>query len=236
MVLVMEKFMRKKRWFAVLTISAVMVLGLSACGDSGAASAEDAGSQAVTEQVSEAVSEQTSETSNEALEEVVVDATAYGYGGSDPVEAAAYQYMAEEMSKNYDEADVSIPTVTIVAEDLTNENDVICYGDFWIDNYNIEGDTLKCVSGGNYPGVMHMKKDSEGYVVVRMDQVADGGDFDQSAKELFGDYYEDFMTVYSDSDARDELRRITVTDYVHFNGLSVTQFQDEGWDPVELYQ
>ncbi|MBQ9022808.1 MAG: hypothetical protein IJ108_02705 [Eubacterium sp.] len=220
--------MRIKKWMAVLTISAVMVLGLSACGGSGAAPAEDAGSQAVTEQMSEAA--------DEVSEEAVVDATAYGYGGSDPVEAAAYQYMVEEMSKNYDEADVSIPTVTIVAEDLTNENDVVCYGDFWIDNYNIEGDTLKCVSGGNYPGVMHMKKDGEGYVVVRMDQVADGGDFDQSAKELFGDYYEDFMTVYSDSDARDELRRITVTDYVHFNGLSVTQFQDEGWDPVELYQ
>ena len=224
----MEEFMRKKKWMAALTISTVMVLGLSACGGSGAAPEEDAGSQAVTEQVSEAA--------DEVSEEAVVDATAYGYGGSDPVEAAAYQYMVEEMSKNYDEADVSIPTVTIVAEDLTNENDVVCYGDFWIDNYNIEGDTLKCVSGGNYPGVMHMKKDGDGYVVSQMDLVADGGDFDQSAKELFGDYYDDFMTVYSDSDARDELRRITVTDYVHFNGLSVTQFQDEGWDPIELYQ
>ncbi len=205
-------FIMKKRLVAVLTISAVMILGLSACGGSGAAPAEDAGSQAV------------------------VDATKYGYGGSDPVEAAAYQYMVEEISKNYDEADVSIPIVTIVAEDLTDENDVVVYGDFGIDNYNIEGDTLKCVSGGNYPGVMHMKKDGEGYVVTRMDQVADGGDFDQSAKELFGDYYDDFMNVYSDNDARDELRKIIVTDYVHFNGLSVTQFQDEGWDPVELYQ
>ena len=44
------------------------------------------------------------------------------------------------------------------------------------------------------------------------------------------------MKVHSDSDARDELRRITVSDYVKMNGLSVTQYQDEGWDPVELYQ
>ncbi len=224
----MEVVIMKKKLFAVLTISAVMVLGLSACGGSGTAPAEEAGSQAATEQVSEAADE----VSNEA----VVDATKYGYGGSDPVEAAAYQYMAEEMSKNYDAADASIPTVTIVAEDLTNENDVVVYGDFWIDNYNIEGDTLKSVSGGHYPGVMHMEKDGDGYVVSQMDLVADGGDFDQSAKELFGDYYDDFMNVYSDSDARDELRKITVTDYVHYNGLSVTQFQDEGWDPVELYQ
>ena len=44
------------------------------------------------------------------------------------------------------------------------------------------------------------------------------------------------MRVSSDSDERDELRKITVSDYVNLNGLSVTQYQDEGWDPIELYK
>jgi hypothetical protein len=43
------------------------------------------------------------------------------------------------------------------------------------------------------------------------------------------------MKIYSDSDLRNELRKVTVTDYVNLNGLSVTKFQDEGWDPVEIY-
>jgi hypothetical protein len=43
------------------------------------------------------------------------------------------------------------------------------------------------------------------------------------------------MKVYSDSDARNELRKITVSDYAMINGLDVNYYKDEGWDPVELY-
>ena len=171
-----------------------------------------------------------------SAEEAVVDGAAYGYAGTDPVEAAVYRYMAEEVSKDFDKADVSIPTVSIVAVDYTNKDEVTVYGDFWIDNYNIEGDTLKCVSGGNFPGVMHLEEDSGSYTVSSMDVVEDGASFNASAKKLFGDHYDDFMRVSSDSDERDELRKITVSDYVNLNGLSVTQYQDEGWDPIELYK
>ena len=161
-----------------------------------------------------------------------VDGTAYGYAGSDPVEAAVYKYLAEEVSKDYDDAEVHIPTVNIVHIDFTPKDEILVYGDFWIENYNVEGDTLKCASGGHYPGMMQVSKD---YVVTDFKQAADGEDFDSSAKEIFGDYYDDFMKIYSDSDLRNELRKVTVTDYVNLNGLSVTKFQDEGWDPVEIY-
>ena len=180
----------------------------------------------------EAPAAEPEETAEEAVEPEV-DATKYGYGGTNPVEAAVYQYMVEEVSKSYDKTDVSIPTVSIVHVDYAPEDEILVYGDFWIDNYNIKGDTLRDISGGNYPGVIHLSKD---YVVTAFDQVADGGDFDASAKELFGDYYDDFIAVYNDSDARAELRRATVTDYVHFNGLDVKQYKDKGWPAVELYQ
>ena len=180
----------------------------------------------------EAPAAEPEETTEEAAEPEV-DATKYGYGGTDPVEAAVYQYMVEEVSKSYDKTDVSIPTVSIVHVDFTPEDEILVYGDFWIDNYNIKGDTLRDISGGNYPGVIHLSKD---YVVTAFDQVANGGDFDASAKELFGDYYDDFIAVYNDSDARAELRRATVTDYVHFNGLDVKQYKDKGWPAVELYE
>ena len=144
--------------------------------------------------------------------------------------------MAEEVGKNFDRADASIPIVSIVHVDYTDPDDVLAYGDFWVYNYDIEGDTLSCVSGGNYPGVMHLGKDGGGYVVTSFDVVADGSDFDESAKALFGENYDAFMKVYSDGGARDELRKITVSDYANLNGLAVTQYQDYGSDPVKLYK
>lgn len=162
-----------------------------------------------------------------------VDGAAYGYGGDDPVEAACYEYMVETVSKEYEAADVSIPTVVIVHEDMTPEDEILVYGDFWIYNYKIDGDTLKTVSGGNYPGCMHVSKSD--YTVTAFDVVADGGEFESSAKEIFGDAYDDFMKVYGDSDALAENRKITVSDYVNLNNLEFNYYQDEGWDPVELY-
>jgi hypothetical protein len=193
----------------------VMAFGISACGAKEEAAVEE-----------ENVATEDTESEPE------VDGTAYGYAGSDPVEAAVYKYLAEEVSKDYDDAEVHIPTVNIVHIDFTPKDEILVYGDFWIENYNVEGDTLKCASGGHYPGMMQVSKD---YVVTDFKQAADGEDFDSSAKEIFGDYYDDFMKIYSDSDLRNELRKVTVTDYVNLNGLSVTKFQDEGWDPVEIY-
>ena len=206
----------KRRLFAILLMLTLAVtFSFTACGSD--------------EEAPAAEPEETAE----AAAEPEVDATKYGYGGTDPVEAAVYQYMVEEVSKSYDKTDVSIPTVSIVHVDYAPEDEILVYGDFWIDNYNIKGDTLRDISGGNYPGVIHLSKD---YVVTAFDQVADGGDFDASAKELFGDYYDDFIAVYNDSDARAELRRATVTDYVNFNGLDVKKYKDKGWPAVELYQ
>ena len=204
----------RKRVFILMT-ALVMAFGISACG---------AKEEAAVEEENVAIEDTESEPE--------VDGTAYGYAGSDPVEAAVYKYLAEEVSKDYDDAEVHIPTVNIVHIDFTPKDEILVYGDFWIENYNVEGDTLKCVSGGHYPGMMQVSKD---YVVTDFKQAADGEDFDSSAKEIFGDYYDDFMKIYSDSDLRNELRKVTVTDYVNLNGLSVTKFQDEGWDPVEIY-
>ena len=161
------------------------------------------------------------------------DGSAYGYGGDDPIEAACYKYMATEVSKNFDAADENIPTVHIVHVDFTPEDEVLVYGDFWIENYNVEGDVLKTVSGGNFPGCMHVSKADN--TVTAFDVVADGENWDSSAKEIFGEYYDDFMKFHNDTDARDELRKVTVTDYVFYNALDAKYYQDEGWDPVELY-
>ena len=79
---------------------------------------------------------------------------------------------------------------------------------------------------------MHISKDD--YTVTAFDEVADGGEFDKSAREIFGDNYDAFMAVYGDSDANEKDRLITISDFVNLNGLEFNYYQDEGWDPVEL--
>lgn len=223
--------MNKKLITALLVTGLIAPFGLSACGKT------ETSSEASTEAASEATAtEQAEEQASDAAEATPeVDGAAYGYAGTDPVELAVYKYMVEEVGKNYEAADASIPVVQIVQVDQTNPDEVLVYGDFWINNYDIEGDTLMCVSGGDYAGVMHVVPDGDGYVVSSFDMVADGANFESSAQELFGDNYEAFMQVYGDQDAREELRTIIVSDYVNMNGLPVTQYQDFGWEPVELH-
>ena len=108
------------------------------------------------------------------------------------------------------------------------------YGEFYVNNYKIEGDTLKCVSGGSHPGKMEVVKDGDTYVVKEFEQVKDGGEFEPSARDIFEESYDDFMKVNGDADAREKLRAQGLADYVKTNGLSVTKYQDEGWDPVDL--
>lgn len=227
-----------KKMFLAIAVIGALVIGMcfTACSSGTQASSGTPASASSESASAESSADLSAAASEEVSEEPVVDGSAYGYAGEDPVEVAVYKYMAEEVSKNFEKADVSIPVVNIVSVDYTNPDEVLAAGDFWVDNYNIKGDTLECVSGGNFPGVMHLAKSGEGYVVNSFDMVEDGAGFDSSAKELFGENYDAFMEVYSDSDARDELRKITVSDYVNLNGLDVSQYQDSGRDPVKLYK
>ena len=123
----------------------------------------------------------------------------------------------------------------LVDEDVdSDDGEAEVKGDFWILNYVIEGDTLKCVSGGSHPGKMEFIQVGEGYSVREFEQVGDGSNFEPSAKDIFEEKYDTFMEVNSDQEARESLRQQIMIDYIKANGLAVTKYQDEGWDPVEL--
>ena len=166
-----------------------------------------------------------------------VNGAAYGYSGDDPVQAAVYQYLVEEIGPQYEfpEGAISIPIVQLIDEDVdSDDGEAEVKGDFWILNYVIEGDTLKCVSGGNHAGKMELIQVGEGYSVQEFEQVGDGSNFEPSAKDIFEEKYDTFMKVNSDQEARESLRQQIMIDYIKANGLAVTKYQDEGWDPVEL--
>ena len=162
---------------------------------------------------------------------------AFVYTGNDPVQAAIYQYLAETIAPNYDspEGAVCVPVVQLVDEDVdTDDGEAEAKGDFWVYNYVIEGDTLKCVSGGNHAGKMELVKSGDGYAVKEFEQVADGGSFEPTARDIFEEHYDAFMKINSDEKTRESLRQKNLVEYVKANGLNVTKYQDEGWDPVEL--
>lgn len=159
---------------------------------------------------------------------------AYVYQGDEKT-AAICDYLTTDIASNYSEAEVSIPYMQIVDTDDSNPDDTLVWGDFRVMNYNLEGDILTTESGGNHPGLMHLKKNSDGsYVVTEFEQVTDGEGFVESAKEIFGDRYDAFSKVQADADAFEEIRKESIKEYVLQNGLSITAYQDYGWDPVSL--
>ena len=203
----------------MLLLSVILVfgfMGLTACGGSN----EEAQSEDVQE-----------ETAAETM-----FWGGYGYMGDDPVEGAVYEYVATEISKSYepDENMISIPVVDIIDTVENEDGTVDVAGDFEIFNYTVEGETLMTQSGGSHPGKMHLVPDGDYYKVESFEAVGDGDEFEPTAKAIFGDKYDEFMKINSDDETMPALRTETVKNYVQATGLAVTQYQDFGWDPVEL--
>ena len=203
-------------------ITVIACIGLTACGGSDTEAEEPA----------------TEPEAEETVEVESIDGSIYGYTGEDAVEATVYEYVATELAADYDvkEGMVSIPTVTIIDKVENEDGSVDVLGDFWVENYTIEGDTLVCQSGGNHPGKMHIVKDGDAYKVESFEPVGDGDQFEPTAKAIFGDKYDAFMKVNSDNEAREALRAETVANFVKANNREVTKYQEFGWDPVELFK
>ena len=148
--------------------------------------------------------------------------------------SAIDRYMVNEIGKHYSQGDVCIPCVTIIGTDESNNDDIKVWGDFWVFNYNQVGDTLKTVSGGDHPGLMHVKKTEEGYEVIAFNAVVDGAGNLESAKKIFGEKYDAFHAINSDDKKREENRMHIITDYVKKHQLPVTMYQDYGWPVIAL--
>ena len=224
----------KKSIYIATTITVVSLL--TACGTSmsnteSLIKEETVESTDIVESISASESTQNEESTDATPTESDINLPAYDYPGPEYFYHSVYQYIVQEYTSQYEAADVSIPYVNEIEVDMSNRDDILMYGDFWIYNYNLEGDTLKCVSGGAYPGVIHLNADFD---VVSMDVVEDGSNFTESAKKLFGDHYDKFMEVESDAEAREQIRAQIIANYVAANELPIAKYQDEGWDPVTL--
>ena len=154
-------------------------------------------------------------------------------GKQDDAMAAIGRYMTE-IGSNYTPGEHCIPYCLIAGTEEDNPEDIRIWGDFWVENYNQAGDTLKFVSGGSHPGCMHVKKTDKGFEVFQFDSVGDGSDFTPTAKVIFGDLYDTFMALSSNDDAKKTARAESILDYAEANGLGISCYQDFGWPAVRI--
>ena len=159
-----------------------------------------------------------------------------GNGGSNETMSyitAIDRYLVS-LGKEYAPGEYCVPVRSIVAADEQDKADIKVWGDFWVFNYNLVGDTLKCVSGGSHPGLMHIRQTANGFEVTGFDQVEDGAGNLASAQRIFGERYEAFHAINSNAEGREALRAKMLADYVKEHQLAATLYQDFGWPAQKL--
>ena len=147
---------------------------------------------------------------------------------------AINRFLVDSISVQYAEAEIRVPLPTVVAVDESNGEDIKVWGEFWVMNFNLVGDTLKMVSGGSHAGLMHIRQTEKGYTVTGFDQVGDGSLFEKTAKKIFGDRYDAFIAVYSDHEKRNRHHENLLSEYVKKHHLTVTMYQDNGQEAKPL--
>ena len=120
----------------------------------------------------------------------------------------------------------------VAEEERDKETRVWC--DCWIDWYNVAGDTLKTVSGGNHSGCMIVRQNNGKPVVTAFEQTEDGAGNESSAKRIFGKHYEVYHNMHSNQEVREAVRKEQLQEYVRCHNLKIRYYQDYGWQAVEL--
>ena len=153
----------------------------------------------------------------------------------DPMMSAIDKYLVDTIGSHYAEGDMCIPVIAMVCSNGLKNDSVFMWGDYWVFNYKVAGDTLKCVSGGSHPGKMLLlKNENDEFSVVSFEQVEDGHGNVESAKRIFGEYYDAFHASNSDENYREKARAGSIADYVKAHKLPVKYYQDYGWPAKEI--
>ena len=150
------------------------------------------------------------------------------------VRDAMGEYLVNEIGKHYQQGEVCVPTLMIVATDESDSTKAQVWCDCWIDWYSVAGDTLKTVSGGNHSGCMTLQLKDGKPVVTAFEQTLDGNRNLPSAKRIFGKHYDAYEGMHSKQDVRDAARKEQLREYVLRHKLNIRYYQDYGWDAVEL--
>ncbi len=143
-------------------------------------------------------------------------------------------YLVREIGPQYAQGEWCIPVLMIAAVEDCETEIAWVWGDFWVYWYNISGDTLKTVSGGNHSGCMLICAGEPLFDVCAFKQTVDGAGNDQSAREIFGSRYDIYQNMHGNDNVREAARKEQLQYYVRRHNLPFRYYQDYGWPAVEL--
>ena len=143
-------------------------------------------------------------------------------------------YLVKEVGSQYLQGDLCIPVLMLVSTEEDVSDSTRVYGDFWVFNYNVVGDTLKTVSGGNHSGCISLAKEGGKLKVTRFEQTEDGAGNEASARRIFADRFDIYQNMHSSEDVREAVRMEQLQQYVQQHGLKVKYYQDYGWDAKQI--
>lgn len=145
------------------------------------------------------------------------------------------QYLNDSVAIHYSQGEISVPvTIFVAVEEAEDSLHARIYGDFWVFNYNISGDTLLTVSGGNHSGCMYIASQNNRLEVQKFEQVQDGALFTPSAKHIFGSHYDIFQNIHSNQDIREEIRTMQLKLFIRHHNLPLHYYKDYGWEAVRI--
>ena len=142
--------------------------------------------------------------------------------------------LVKEIGSQYAQGELCIPVLMMVATEEQDADHSRVWGNFWIFNYNLAGDTLKTVSGGNHSGCMTVQKQDGAFTITSFEQTEDGAGYEASAQRIFGKHYDVYQNMHSNQDVREAVRKEQLKEYARRHNLNARYYQDFGWDAVEL--
>ena len=149
---------------------------------------------------------------------------------------AISDYLVKEIGPNYQQGELCVPVLMMVSTEEKDANNALVWGDFWVFNYQIAGDTLKTVSGGNHSGCMTITRanDDSPLQVTAFEQTEDGAGNEAGAKRIFDKHYDVYQNMHSNENVREAVRKEQLKEYVRQHNLNVRYYQDFGWPAVEF--
>jgi len=144
------------------------------------------------------------------------------------VRDAISDYLVKEIGVHYLQGELCIPTLMMVAEEETDSAQARVWGDFWILWYNIAGDTLVNVSGGNHSGYMTLLNEDGALRVTAFEQTEDGARNDVSARRIFGQHYDIYQNMHSNQAVRDAVIKEQLQEYISRHRLPIRYYQEGG--------
>jgi len=222
---------------AVLLFALSAALMMGACGkktDSAASSAETGIAAAESTAAESAAGETAADAEDSGQILKPGDLPAFRFTGEAAWMDALLDDLIKENGGAFESGDVMIPNFVIFRVKDEDPDYVRVWGNFWLMNYELEGQSLQTKNGGSFPGKFTLRRKDGIYQVSERDMVGDGSDYQKDAERVFGEDDELFSAWSTQDQVTEENRKKTIQRYAEEWGLPLTSYQDPGWDPVLL--